>query len=307
MKGYIEDFVKRALGEETSFSIVDGGVRVVYSAYPVGKAKYIYASRQYKYSSDSVDIDSKLELTAIVANGMVYIINRLLAGWPYLDGKQVSPDTAVDFEAYFKHRKKELDEMFCQDFFPSVDVADCKVAENCVQEIKGRARRVLLSFEPEKIAAQKKTYSAFVQWQDVADELCGLKDINACALQNWNEDIYLIKADKLFDQEVKRYIADKSCVTPLELELIEALRTVKQAKTVVVELERGECNLSIKADLEKLVYQIWKGDTCNIADAITVQSLSKRTALALGYEKYDNVPIEDIKSISYGGKKIFKK
>lgn len=305
MKGYIGDFVKRALGEETSFFIVDGGVRVVYSAYPVGKAKYIYASRQYKHSSDSVDIDSKLELTAIVAKGMVYIINRQLAGWSYLDEKQVSPDTAVDFKVYFEHRKKELDEMFYQDFFPSVDATDCKVAENCEQEIKGRARRVLLSFELEK--EQKKIRSAFVGKQDVADELCGLKDLNACALQNWNKDIYLIKADKLFEQEVKRYIADKSCVTPLEMELIEALRTVKKAKTVIIELESGERSLSIKADLKKLVYQIWKGDTCNIANAITVQSLSKRTVLALGYKKYDNVPITDIKSISYGGKKIFKK
>ena len=305
MKSYIEDFVKRALGEETSFSIVDDGVLVIYSAYPVGKAKYIYATRQYKYTGEAVDIFSGLKLAAIVANGMVYIMDRQLAGWSYLDGKQASPDTAVDFEVYFKQRKEELDEMFYQDFFPSVDVADCKVAENCMQEIKDKARRVLLFCEPEE--EQKKTRSAFVEKQDVADELCGLKDLNAYVLQQWNKDIYLIKADKLFNQEVKRYIDDKSCVTPLEMELIEALRTVKKAKTVIIELESGEHSLSIKADLKKLVYQIWKGDTCNITDAITVQSLSERTALALGYKKYDNVPIEDIKSIFYGGKKIFKK
>lgn len=232
----IDIFVEHALSDETSFTIScerEGYSRIFYYTFlvqPVGNAKLIYGAELYE-GEDLARTDNKLELWAIVSDGIVYSYNYYgLSIWKNED-KANLPEKHEFFEVarniFNEKIKKEIFPAFIETIIPN------SLSEEEVKECNKTARELLLE---SKEAEMNTSYIPAFDNNDFVKILCGKIIPEKEFLERLMKDkSNWIKRKSKF-LAVQEAMEKAEIVEPWELDMAKGINSV-DAKSVNVTFE----------------------------------------------------------------------
>lgn len=314
---FLQLFVDNVLTKEDVFFLKNAYFTYMYVPVNIGKGKYIYAAYESnrKDTQDIVNLKTELKVAAFVAEGNVYLVDTSLVASTKNFMKPNLP--FVNNVFLFSDKVKEMQKELCEETFPqfysSLNAEDIQLNEHDYQEAKYKARVTMFSLwdkDSENIVMEtdKQKVIRFLTEQDFADALLGIKDLKTMVLDHWTEYAFSWKKKKAFENAVNKYISEKSCLTELEFKFISAFRKVLQAKTVNMVLEKDGKTSVMKVDLKKFLQRLLLADgKNNITGAVKSRTQRDRVHAELGFEKYDDIPLECVKTVSYGGKVIYER
>lgn len=314
---FLQLFVDNALTKEAVFFLKNAYFTYMYVPVNIGEGKYIYAAYESnrKDMQNTVNLKTELKIAAFVAKGNVYLVDTGLVDSTknFMKPNLLFANDIFLFSDKVKEMQKELCEESFPQFYSSLDTGDVQLSEYEYQQAKYEARITQLSLsdkDSENVVMRldKQESIRFLTEQDFADALLGIKDLKTMVLDYWTENAFSWKKQKAFEDVVNKYISENTCITELEFKFISSIREIPQARAVNMILEKDGKTSVMKADLKELLRRIRIADgKYDITGAVKSRVQRDRVHAELGFGKYDNIPLECVKTVSYGGKVIYER
>ena len=172
----LKEFKEKALSQENPFLLNDGHGKILCVKVPIGQAEYIYTMREYLDGKGIVtDIYEKMEMTAIVKTGKIYMIKpyNVMGSYneEYPENVFYINDHYMD-EINSQINKKVFDELY--NGLETVALTEGEV-KNCTDE----ARRVLVYKKDinKYISDRCNKNIERISVQKFVDSLCGVVDL----------------------------------------------------------------------------------------------------------------------------------
>lgn len=300
MKTLIEEFVEKALATKEPFSIQPKEDDTFHFLQDkVGNARYIYEMDSYGNGEKCfAALDLKPELVAIISEGKVYIVDHLLFGLTANQNDKL-PENTEFFLDFKKQVNNHIKEDIFKPFYKELEEIEP------IYEDKYAARKALLTLNPVTLDSEVDCGSMFDDYE-IAQVLCGFIDTDKEAKKCLDEkrDSWVNKKATITKQ--KKLTEEKSGIEDWELDMVEKLRSVKEANAVTVELELNGKTASGKIEPGQLVWKLRNKDCFSCFDFVT-RNHGKEVLNALGIQNiYINVlTCKNITKITYRKKEIY--
>jgi len=306
----LKEFKEKALSQENPFLLNDGHGKILCVKVPIGQAEYIYTMREYLDGKGIVtDIYEKMEMTAIVKTGKIYMIKpyNVMDSYneEYPENVFYINDHYMD-EINSQINKKVFDELY--NGLETVALTEGEV-KNCTDE----ARRVL---------AYKKDINKYISdrcnknierisVQKFADSLCGVVDLEEFMRKDFESKKDMWIKLKSHMERIKLFVEHPETVLKTyEQHIVDGLHSV-DAKTVQIEfLYHGKIATG-KIEREKLLQVVCSNDCFSSYNFTTVKGGEKIIKdLGAGKWKGDKEEVltcKHINKITYGKKVLYEK
>lgn len=254
----IDVFVEKALNDNGSFdiNIKENKQRDTTNYHflqsSVGKARYIYGMRSWNDEKFYSEVDLKPELVAIVAEGIVYIVDDFfLQVYRRCNQEEtLLPENTKRLDEVVKETNEYVSNIIFVDFYNALVIEDI-TDENTIAECRKRARGQLFSKEPTALFEDEKLDEIF-NTRDIANSICGFIDIEAEARKRLNERKTEWVSKKAINEKIRNLMKDSETAFDWEIALAEGIRSV-DAKTVVVEFELNDKRASGKINPDTII------------------------------------------------------
>lgn len=315
----INEFAKRVLSENGSFSINIDEKRHIKNYHfiqdRVGNARYIYGMYDFDNDSFYSERDTKIQLVAIVADGLIYITNWCFFDW-YISKGENPPESVVTIESFVKAMNVKNDSVnyaIFKEFYdslPTIELDDY-ILESC----KTEARRYLFTHEnigeikSIEFSDVSERLDELFKEKDYTDILCGFKKVEEIVQQRLEEKkdgwVRVKSRIETIIDYIKRY-RDNDIAFDWEIKMANSLKSV-DAKTVTVEFEMNDKTASGKINLDRFNSVLVRNDSFDKYDFTTTKQGSELLKELLGADRYNSTHLrcENITKITYGKKELY--
>lgn len=300
----IDEFVKHIKNGENSFIITaenKTGRKLLCTCATIGKAQFVFTDYTY---GDITEIE-KMELCAIISDGLIYIVNGYNLGfWQHTEAL---PEGVVMFaDAVWDYNLKA--ESYFQDFYDSLPVAE--ISESYIKCCKGDARTFILNGKGQPVLKNSEDISKLYD-EDIKRLLTGVIDFKDLVLMKFEiAKEYWInkKTDRIACETAMK---DPDIVKPYELEIAVAINGI-EAKAVRVEFEMNGETATGKIEPFQLMSILIRDDgffgynfcTAKEGDAI-IKKLGASTWRWRGDGDDKTLTCKHITKIMYGKKELY--
>lgn len=272
MKTFIEEFVEKVINETGSFLLYNEGQYVSFFQDSIGKARYIFTRRDYGRGDSYIGL-AKLDLSpkivAIVANGLVYIIDSY-----FFD---IDPDwddaPRMSNMVYFKDICRNANEQIANEIFPQlfeqIPVDILKDEEKLEETCGLYARRVLLG---DMDMPPYDKCDIRLSENQIAEILCGFSTVLEKSTDLFRENESKYRNRKALLCKIKKLMQSPDIVVDWEKQLsgsLLSLLEVVDAKTVTAYFTVNDKTKSAKIEPKKILYILATQDYFWIDDFVT--------------------------------------
>lgn len=304
----LKEFKDKVLSQENPFLLNDGNGKILCVKVPVGQAEYIYTMEECLNGIDIItDIYGKMEMTAIVRDGKIYMIKpyNVMRGW-----NEEYPENVF---------------YLCDDF-----LEDLRIVKKVFNELYSKLEAVTLTEEEEKrcvedaryILVYKKDVNEFISdkhdinigkisAQNFADSLCGIIDLEETVRKDFESKKDMWIASKSCMERIRELVNNSETVLEThEQHIVDSLHSV-DAKTVQVEFGYHGKTAIGKIDRDELLRIVRFNDYFSSYNFTTAKSGEKIIKdLGVGRWKGDKEELltcKHINKITYGKKVLYEK
>lgn len=312
MKTFIEEFVEKVINETGSFLLYNEGQYVSFFQDSIGKARYIFTRRDYGRGDSYIGL-AKLDLSpkivAIVANGLVYIIDSY-----FFD---IDPDwddaPRMSNMVYFKDICRNANEQIANEIFPQlfeqIPVDILKDEEKLEETCGLYARRVLLG---DMDMPPYDKCDIRLSENQIAEILCGFSTVLEKSTDLFRENESKYRNRKALLCKIKKLMQSPDIVVDWEKQLSESLLAV-DAKTVTVYFTVNGRTDYGKMEPQKILKRLVERNHFYDYDfCVTMRGASviKNVGATTNRFNEDNCPVltcEHITKIVYGRKVLYER
>ena len=305
----LKEFKEKALSQENSFLLNDRHGKILCVKVPIGQAEYIYTMREWLNMKDIVtDISDKLEMTAILKNGNIYmfkpynVMDRYDEEYPenvyhirdtYLENVNLQIKKNV-FDSLYDELEivplTESEELNCLNIARESLIYDKNIDEYILNRQMGNI---------EKINAQK-----------FADYLCGIINLEEEMRKDFNSKKEMWVKLKSSMERIKELVfkMPETVLEEYEQRIVDGLHSV-DAKTVQVEfLYNGKSAIG-KVEKDVILRILATNDYFSDYSFTTMKSGEKIIKeLGAGTCRINNpITCKHINKITYGKKVLYEK
>lgn len=302
MKTFIKEFVEKAINETGSFLMHNERRYVSFFQDSVGEARYIFFRRDYKQGDSCIGL-AKLDLipklVAIVANGLVYIVDSY-----FFDTDPDLDDVPrMSNMVYFREICRNANEQIADEIFPrlfeQLPVDVIKGEEKLDEACKIYARRILLgnmdmpSYDESDIRLSDN---------QIAQILCGFSTVLETSMDLFRENESKYRKRKTLLYKIKELMQSPDIVETWERRMAEELKST-DAKTVTVYFTVNGKTESTKIEPEKILYKL-ATYTCFYVYNFVTQKSARQLFERLGVS---SLVCQNITKITYGKEVLFER
>ena len=312
----INEFAKRVLSENGSFSINIEEQRYIdnyrFIQDRVGNARYIYGMYDFNNDSFYSESDTKIQLVAIVADGLIYITDGCFFK---LYREENLPESVVTMGSFAKAMNVKNDSVnyaIFKEFYnslPTIELDDY-ILKSCKKE----ARRYLFThenigeLESVEFSDVSERLDELFKEKDYTDILCGFKKVEEIVRQRLEEKKDNWAKVKSITETTINYIKkyrDNDIAFDWEIKMANCLKSV-DAKTVTVEFEMNCKTASGKININRFNSVLERNDSFSDYDFTTMKQ-GELLLKELGADRYDGTHLccKNITKITYGKKELY--
>lgn len=304
MNRLIDEFVKEVTTHDNSFLLGNEQKHYLFTQAKIGDVRLVYGA--YVYGEEFVldAIGKELELKAVVCAGSVYIIDQYFFDlWPSkFDVKDLPGQVKLFYDAVRKVNTYTGETLFTK-FYEKLEVKDVPA-----KSVEQEARNRLLSLNPE---LPKVTHNnTLFDENDVIKLMSGSLDVDAEAnriFEKKKEDWIVYKSE---NAKIAELVENKTVAEPWEIEIVEGLRYVPDAKSVNVTFELDGKTAEEKVDTKTLMQMLCKKDyfsSYNFCNQKRGDRLLKELGADYPRRLNSKLTCENITKITYGKKILFER
>ena len=297
----LKEFTEKVLSPDRTFLLEDGHGKILCVKVPIGQAEYIYTMREYLDGKGIVtDIYEKMEMTAIVKTGKIYMIKpyNVMDSYneEYPENVFYINDHYMD-EINSQINKKVFDELY--NGLETVALTEGEV-KNCTDE----ARRVLVYKKDinKYISDRCNKNIERISVQKFVDSLCGVVDLEEFVRKDFESKKDMWIKLKSHMERIKLFVEHPETVLKTyEQHIVDGLHSV-DAKTVQVEFLYNGKTATGKVNRDTILRMLSQNDYFSSFNFITMKSGEKIISeLGAGTWRTDSpLTCKHIVKITYG-------
>ena len=303
----LKEFTEKVLSPDRTFLLEDGHGKILCVKVPIGQAEYIYTMREYLDGKGIVtDIYEKMEMTAIVKTGKIYMIKpyNVMDSYneEYPENVFYINDHYMD-EINSQINKKVFDELY--NGLETVALTEGEV-KNCTDE----ARRVLVYKKDinKYISDRCNKNIERISVQKFVDSLCGVVDLEEFVRKDFESKKDMWIKLKSHMERIKLFVEHPETVLKTyEQHIVDGLHSV-DAKTVQVEFLYNGKTATGKVNRDTILRMLSQNDYFSSFNFITMKSGEKIISeLGAGTWRTDSpLTCKHIVKITYGKKVLYQ-
>ena len=307
----LKEFKEKALSQENPFLLNDGHGKILCVKVPIGQAEYIYTMREYLDGKGIVtDIYEKMEMTAIVKTGKIYMIN------PYNIISRCDEEYPENVyyirDTYLEDLNLQIKKNVFDSLYDEMEIVPLTESEelNCLNI--ARENLIYDKNIDEYILNRQISNIEKITAQNFADYLCGIIDLEEEMRKRFNNKKEMWVKLKSSMERIKELVfkMPETVLEEYEQRIVDGLHSV-DAKTVQVEfLYNGKSAIG-KVEKNVILRILVTNDYFSNYNFTTTKS-GEKIIRELGAGKWRSdsrevLTCKHINKITYGKKVLYEK
>lgn len=313
MNNLLEQFKEKVLSTDESFTIKTKLYDYCFLLNKVNDVKLIYGSKSFSNAYFYINRDTKFELSAIVKDEKIYLIDRYFFDiWSndYDKINELNDNDIYLFNMYKKELYKNILDTTFRKFYDDLEYDDInEIDEFILKRIKRDVKmEILYNMDCSQNIDMGYNYSDEIYIK----HLCGLENLYELTFKNlntenetdeWINKKSQIKATQYIRENIDKFFSEN------EINLYNSIKTLDKlnCKKVNIELELNDCIASDKIKLDTIKFVIINNDSFSEFNFET-RDKGRQLFRELNVNNYSDakqLTYDKITRISYRGKDVF--
>lgn len=313
MNNLLEQFKEKVLSTDESFTIKTKSYGYCFLLNKVNDVKLIYGSKSLRGTYFYIDRDIKYELSAIIKDKKIYLIDRYFFDiWSndYDKINELNDSDIYLFDMYKKELYQNILDTTFRRFYDDLEYSNVnEISESILKNVKRDVKmEILYNKDYSQNIDMEYNYSDYIYIK----HLCGLEDIFKLTskklnteneINKWTNKKTQIKATQYIRENIDKFFSEN------EINLYNTINELDKinCKKVNIEFELNGYVASEKIELEKIKFAIINNDNFDEFDFET-RDKGKQLLRKLNINNYSDekqLTYDKITRISYRGKDVF--